>query len=228
MDSGTKECIACAEDIKANAVLCKHCGTRQDSDDFISSAGKVTELPHPTDLANCGRCNAANQPKVGLCTKCGVNLPYSMTGESPTEKDLAFAAYRNREKPALKGNAATSSSSAQTTKRASDDSRKRRSAQLWIIVVLAVLAALNGQNILQYVTGQLSGQVTIQGPEVERAIEAGVLQDLGLSVKADCGDRIQGSPGDTRQCMVEDALGNKTLVDVTIQDSRGRFTWVTK
>ena len=31
------ECIACAEDIKVNAKLCKHCGTKQDDVKFLSS-----------------------------------------------------------------------------------------------------------------------------------------------------------------------------------------------
>ena len=38
--SETKECIACAEDIKQNAKLCKHCGTSQDDSKFM--APKVT------------------------------------------------------------------------------------------------------------------------------------------------------------------------------------------
>jgi hypothetical protein len=33
-----KNCIACAEEIKAEAQLCKHCGTRQDDHSFASSA----------------------------------------------------------------------------------------------------------------------------------------------------------------------------------------------
>ncbi len=34
---GMKECIACAELIKKNAILCKHCNTRQDNKEFLSS-----------------------------------------------------------------------------------------------------------------------------------------------------------------------------------------------
>lgn len=32
-----KECIACAEEIKENAKLCKHCGTRQDDPEYQNS-----------------------------------------------------------------------------------------------------------------------------------------------------------------------------------------------
>jgi len=37
----TKSCIACAEDIKADAILCKHCKTRQDEPAFQKSTPKV-------------------------------------------------------------------------------------------------------------------------------------------------------------------------------------------
>ena len=37
----TKSCIACAEDIKAAAKLCKHCNTRQDEATFLSPNGEI-------------------------------------------------------------------------------------------------------------------------------------------------------------------------------------------
>jgi hypothetical protein len=41
MTQKTKPCIACAEEIKAEALLCKHCKTRQDDPEFL--AQKQTE-----------------------------------------------------------------------------------------------------------------------------------------------------------------------------------------
>jgi hypothetical protein len=41
-----KSCIACAEDIKSDAKLCKHCGVRQDDIEFIS-AGTSSLPPNP-------------------------------------------------------------------------------------------------------------------------------------------------------------------------------------
>jgi hypothetical protein len=46
-ESTTKECVACAEDIKQNAKLCKHCGTSQDDPKFSgkSQASSVEDIP---------------------------------------------------------------------------------------------------------------------------------------------------------------------------------------
>lgn len=39
----TKSCIACAEDIKAEAILCKHCKTRQDEPTFLTKDSQRTK-----------------------------------------------------------------------------------------------------------------------------------------------------------------------------------------
>ena len=52
-DSPSKECVACAEDIKQNAKLCKHCGTSQDDPKFTldgrerSPAGGTVDREEP-------------------------------------------------------------------------------------------------------------------------------------------------------------------------------------
>jgi hypothetical protein len=38
--SDTKPCIACSEDIKSSALLCKHCNTRQDDENFERDTSK--------------------------------------------------------------------------------------------------------------------------------------------------------------------------------------------
>lgn len=45
-----KECIACAEKIRVNAKLCKHCGTRQDDPSFLPETfGSAEERRYPTE-----------------------------------------------------------------------------------------------------------------------------------------------------------------------------------
>jgi hypothetical protein len=56
-----KECVACAEDIKLDAKLCKHCGTRQDEAEFIDS---------PKPAKNSGDKTAPKQTKGTYCPEC--------------------------------------------------------------------------------------------------------------------------------------------------------------
>jgi|694.fasta_scaffold129875_2 hypothetical protein len=57
----SKLCIACAEEIKTEAKLCKHCGTRQDESSFLeesgipNSVGKQQIKNRPGN--SCPRCN---------------------------------------------------------------------------------------------------------------------------------------------------------------------------
>lgn len=51
---GLKECVACAEDIKVEAILCKHCGTRQDDPEYADRlaeavAKQIDDLGYPTE-----------------------------------------------------------------------------------------------------------------------------------------------------------------------------------
>jgi hypothetical protein len=54
---GLKECIACSEDIKVEALLCKHCGTRQDDPEYADRlaeavAKQIGDLGYPTESDN--------------------------------------------------------------------------------------------------------------------------------------------------------------------------------
>lgn len=58
MAEETKPCVACAEEIKAKAVLCKHCKTRQDDEAFTSpievqsqDTRKENPIPHLVTIA---------------------------------------------------------------------------------------------------------------------------------------------------------------------------------
>lgn len=57
----TKACIACAEDIKAEAKLCKHCGTVQSSADFSSTSttaiNETDEVKSKKFKNACPKCN---------------------------------------------------------------------------------------------------------------------------------------------------------------------------
>lgn len=56
-----KECVACAEEIKFEAKLCKHCGTRQDEAEFIDA---------PNPLKKTEDKKSSKQVKGTSCPKC--------------------------------------------------------------------------------------------------------------------------------------------------------------
>ena len=77
MSVGTVKCIACADEIQAEAKLCKHCGTLQNDPRFVevaslsvskSLAGKVAKL-------ECLRCQKELKTSENvLCVECIENL----------------------------------------------------------------------------------------------------------------------------------------------------------
>jgi hypothetical protein len=77
-----KECIACAEEIKAQAKLCKHCGTRQDDSEF-SKPKKSSSTNSPTQkITKCLICSTKlNKAESSVCDNCQFGL-------SKHERDL--------------------------------------------------------------------------------------------------------------------------------------------
>ena len=83
--AATKSCIACAEDIKAEAILCKHCNTRQDEPAFQKSTPKApkqdvskpkTPKAKPLDSSNNESIISNVKPGVisGVVAAVGVAL----------------------------------------------------------------------------------------------------------------------------------------------------------
>jgi hypothetical protein len=60
---------------------------------------------------------------------------------------------------------------------------------------------------------------------IEREIESGVLDQLGIFVTAECPDPMTGKVGDVKQCVVEDESGTVAIVKVTIQNQEGFVVW---
>ena len=72
--SETKACIACAEDIKAQAALCKHCNTRQDDERFIIPKKRKSKLvTSKADCLKCQRLLKAGEHAVCMSCQFGLN-----------------------------------------------------------------------------------------------------------------------------------------------------------
>ena len=70
----TKSCIACAEQISADAKLCKHCKTMQNDERFLDSSLVAERISAPKIdpySRTCWNCGSKNQPNEGNCQKCG-------------------------------------------------------------------------------------------------------------------------------------------------------------
>lgn len=71
-----KPCIACAEPIKAGALLCKHCGTRQDDPEFqIHSIQSKPSSPKQVSIGgtSCPKCGNPDSEDF-YCSLCGEAL----------------------------------------------------------------------------------------------------------------------------------------------------------
>lgn len=96
MAGETKECVACAEQIQANAKLCRFCNTLQNDQRFHPQS-KSEAAPHSTSVAAvnslidsfeiCPRCKKYVIEDV-WAEICGVCLGTSRTGKVPGDPSL--------------------------------------------------------------------------------------------------------------------------------------------
>jgi hypothetical protein len=153
----------------------------------------------------CVKCGESLSDQISFCPKCGT----PRMNVSPTSDALSQPVFT----PPQKSNKFWTSWS------------PARRGWFVMIMVLTVLAGLNGQNIFQYVTGIATGQVTLSVSAVENEIESGVQKQAGITVTATCPNPLMGKPGEVRQCTIQDSTGTTAFVDITIQNTAGDVTW---
>lgn len=101
MKRDSKACIACAERIKKDALLCRHCNTRQDDQAFVKRNAETDSQPDTIKAPPRSRKRLlwALVPAVGLVVAGAVVLgaqqpsPFSATTSFPDSKKLGNGVY---------------------------------------------------------------------------------------------------------------------------------------
>jgi hypothetical protein len=113
------------------------------------------------------------------------------------------------------------------TAKRNSGSNGRRWGWILLIAALSILAALNHQTLFGYVSGIVTGQVTIDNGKLTREITKSIKDQTGVDVTVSCPSPFVGRVGDTRQCTYESPLG-PGFIDVRIQSTNGDITWQLK
>jgi hypothetical protein len=70
-----KECIACAEDIKTQAKLCRFCGTLQDDKEFLKATTVTKKVNTTRSNSKCILCsNTLKKNESAVCENCQFGL----------------------------------------------------------------------------------------------------------------------------------------------------------
>ena len=75
------------------------------------------------------------------------------------------------------------------------------------------------------VMSQLSGEVQMDPDIIEQNIIDKYAED-GMTVTVECPDPFSAKPGESRNCLITDDMGNTAMAAVTVENREGAFTWV--
>jgi hypothetical protein len=96
-----KQCVACAEEIKSAAKICRFCSTLQDDSRFLETSTSNLSISESNQVG-CGRCGSQNPDQSSECSSCGISLPYEEPKIRVETNDPVLEAYLARPTPTRK------------------------------------------------------------------------------------------------------------------------------
>ena len=168
----------------------------------------------------CPKCGAANPAKYSFCPNCGAT-----SAPAAPSTPIPGVSIPGVSIPGVP--ASTSPLSPPQGVYVPAPVKPKRKLNGWTIgfIILCIVAAMNGQNVFQYLSTVITGQVSLSPRSIEQNIRQTIQTKTGLSVTVTCPDPFQGKVGDVRQCTIDEPLGISLIVDVTIENTSGAFTW---